>query len=858
MQHADALSQLAREIARAKSRMGAERAFRLALPIALAFGAWLALWLTGLPDQAPPLAQSLAVIAAWAAFLFFAVRHWRRYRAPSNAEARARLAIDSRLDPSAFEALDDIPAKLDPAGIALWRREQDRARARAKDVKAGPLRFDLQRVDPWRTRYGVALALVVGALIAGALAPDRLARALVPDPGPLVGDQPMQIEAWVTPAAYTHGAPISISERAGQRVDMPPRGDVTVRVTGPVGAPRLIFDGVGGRHEARFTRAADGAYEAHLALPGSGKLRVVRFLTRATWRINAAPDAAPSAAFGDTPVVLENDHIAFKWSARDDFGVRRMALRMRPVTPPEGLRGAPPEDTEFESPTGDPREANGEVELDLAQHPYAGMDVEVRLVAFDALGQAGESAPMRLHLPERVFLQPLAQAAIEIRKMILWERRPYRFRVIAPGGPATFDDYDPVFGSRPLVLKTDDQDPRLERAPDGVRRAARFIDALTMQPEDGYFRDRAVFLGFRLARGEISQAREIDDTSRAADTLWRTALRAEFGSAADARRALEMAQRALSDAMANGASPDRIRQLMQALRQATENYLQALVAEAQRNGERAQTQEDQQEQQTLSQRDIQELMREVERLAQEGRTAEAQQLLQQLNQMLANLEVRMSQQGQGGEQGGAPQPSDSGLSQGMDQLSDAIGDQRALNDDTQSQQQDPSQAQQENGDQGQEGGEGGSLAQRQGQIRQSLGEARAQASQDGAQSAALDRAEGAMRRAEDALRRGDFEDARAAQDEALSSMRRGANELAAEMRRRGEDGDGEQGGGERDPLGRSTGAGAGDGDTQVPTLSDHVRAREILDDIRRRAGDPNRPESEREYLRRLLDRFTGS
>jgi hypothetical protein len=41
----------------------------------------------------------------------------------------------------------------------------------------------------------------------------------------------------------------------------------------------------------------------------------------------------------------------------------------------------------------------------------------------------------------------------------------------------------------------------------------------------------------------------------------------------------------------------------------------------------------------------------------------------------------------------------------------------------------------------------------------------------------------------------------------------------------------------------------------VPSQSDPVRAREIFDEIRRRAQDPNRPAAEREYLRRLLDRF---
>lgn len=851
MQHGDALSQLGREIARARWRISAERGLRRALPVLLAAGLWAALWLSGLPDRLPPLAQSLSVIAALAALIWAALRAWRGYVPATIAEARARLAQDSRLDAGAFEALDDLPAKLDPLSVALWRREQERARERADGAKAGPYRFDLQRADPWRARYVVALLLIGGALFAGAAAPERLFRAFVPDPGPLVGDQTMQIEAWLTPAPYTRAAPISLSERIGERIETPPRVDLTVRLTGPVGPPKLIYEGQGGRREATFTRTADGAYEARLSVPGRGKLRVVRFLTRATWRVIPAPDAAPIAAFTDAPAVRETDQIAFGWSARDDYGVRRMALRVRPVDPPAGLRNAPPVDTAFESPPGDPREAAARVELDLSRHPYAGLEVEARIVAFDAIGQIGESAPTRFTIPEKVFLQPLAQAAIEIRRMVLWERRPYTPARPAPGGPAYFEDYDPVFGVRALVLLTDDQDPRLERAPDGIRRAARWIDALTMQPRDGYFRDRAVFLGFRLARSELDLAHDIEGADIAADTLWRTALRAEYGSAADARRALEMAQQALADAMANGASPERLRQLMQALRQATENYLQALVAEAIRSGQQPENMEDTEEQASMSQRDINELMNEVERLMQEGRTAEAQALLQQLAGLLQNLDVRLTEggQGEGGEQDGDPN-----LSQSMDELSEAIGEQRALNDETQQQQQ---QAQGQGGEEGEQGQGGGDLARRQAEIRQGLAEAQRRAAEGGAESGALDQAARAMRRSEEALRRGDMNEARAAQDEALSNLRRGANDLAAEMRRRGEEG-GEQAGGERDPLGRSVGSGVGDGDTTVPTTSDRVRAREILDDIRRRAQDANRPEAERDYLRRLLDRFTGS
>ncbi|MEZ6024168.1 MAG: hypothetical protein R3C16_12315 [Hyphomonadaceae bacterium] len=44
-----------------------------------------------------------------------------------------------------------------------------------------------------------------------------------------------------------------------------------------------------------------------------------------------------------------------------------------------------------------------------------------------------------------------------------------------------------------------------------------------MEPEDGYFRDLAVFLGFRMARSELDLADTIDETDIAADLLWRTA-----------------------------------------------------------------------------------------------------------------------------------------------------------------------------------------------------------------------------------------------------------------------------------------------------------------------------------------------
>jgi hypothetical protein len=111
-----------------------------------------------------------------------------------------------------------------------------------------------------------------------------------------------------------------------------------------------------------------------------------------------------------------------------------------------------------------------------------------------------------------------------------------------------------------------------------------------------------------------------------------------------------------------------------------------------------------------------------------------------------------------------------------------------------------------------------------------------------------------MREAEQALREGDVARAEASQAEALRQLRRGMERLTQE-RSAGQQG---QPNGPRDPLGRQIGA-AGEGEeTAVPEEMERQRAQDILDELRARAQDARRPEAERDYLRRLLERFNGS
>ena len=69
--------------------------------------------------------------------------------------------------------------------------------------------------------------------------------------------------------------------------------------------------------------------------------------------------------------------------------------------------------------------------------------------------------------------------------------------------------------------------------------------------------------------------------------------------------------------------------------------------------------------------------------------------------------------------------------------------------------------------------------------------------------------------------------------------------------------DGNQQANNRDPLGRNQSSNGGESTEGELSMDNDAygRARELLDEIRRRSGEAERPEVERDYLNRLLDRF---
>jgi hypothetical protein len=126
-----------------------------------------------------------------------------------------------------------------------------------------------------------------------------------------------------------------------------------------------------------------------------------------------------------------------------------------------------------------------------------------------------------------------------------------------------------------------------------------------------------------------------------------------------------------------------------------------------------------------------------------------------------------------------------------------------------------------------------------------------------------------MRDAERDLAEGDLGGALDDQAEALDALRDGMQELGRALAENGQPGQPGDGGGsgefsngparglDRDPLGRRSGEGStlGSAEQLLDGPDAARRARDLMDEIRRRSGERDRPEVELDYLRRLLERF---
>jgi uncharacterized protein (TIGR02302 family) len=820
-------------VARAAAALAFERVWAAACwPLVLAM-AFAALLLSGFLLNVPQWPR-LAVLAAVATALIWSLRPMVRLRWPARHEAMRRVEERSALPHRPVSSHGDRLPEAGSGAVqrAIWEEHKFRQLRSLSNLRAGIPRSAWRDIDSRALRVPAALALLA-ALLLGPGDPrtaviDTLAFAR---PAPAI---PLVVDAWLKPPAYTGRPPLLITSAAmserlmtDPEIVVPENSVLTVRITGAA-APKLTFHELAGSGadtpeitglDTRLNNA-DGIFHAETVLTRPA----VALVTDGTkelgaWRISLLPDAPPAIEISGDPEGDSSGMLTARWKASDDYGVTGITADIYLADEQEdGVGFTDAGIFEFDPPKlpvslrkASPREEAGQSRADVAEHPWAGFMVEMTLTARDAAGHTTESGKKRFKLPERLFTKPLARALIEQRKK--------------------------------LIL-----------APDEAGAVVQMLDALITYPA-GLVDGSGTQIAIAAALSRLRAAENQSGVDEVIGMLWQIAVNIEDGKAADAKAELEAIRKELERALRDGASPERIAELTQKLRQALDRYMQSLMQDMQNqmgNGRQSQQQMQQQQGKVVTPQDLQKMLDMIDKLAQSGANEAAREMLSQLDDILRNLKPGMPQQGQ---------MQDSPLGQMLDRLSDLMRQQQKLMDDTQRM---PQGGIDEPQDQAQgQGGRGmDELGDRQQGLGQMLQDLLDQLGKNGMPAPdSLGDAGKSMRGAEGNLRDGDRESAMGNQGDAMAKLREGAKGLARQLLQQGQGEQGNQGrtgearGDDRDPLGRplpNRGEDYGPDRNMLPSELAIQRAREILEMLRSRAGDAQLPKIEKDYIERLL------
>ena len=784
---------------------------------ALVIGVGVALSASGILGELPKWAQLLTLALLAVSFLI-SLRSMALIKSPTQFGAMRRMELASNIDHRAVSSInDDIVAEShSEETAALWQEHQRRKRAELGALKISKPTSAWRQFDPAALRVPVALAAVSALLLGpGDLLSNTRNAASLTNPIQL---QPLTIDAWLKPPAYTGKPPLLLTSAAmreklgnGSDILVPENAALSLRVQG-VEKPRLAFFALddsttelksitaqSNTSEARFTS------EIKLERP----LRVKLFdgaKELANWPIALIPDEPPKIKLSAEPKAEKLGALNLSWETSDDYGVKTITAEISLADQQENDMGFenngvflfdPPS---FKIALRNPgaKSETGDTTQDLSAHAWAGLFVEVVLTATDAAGQATSTEAKRFRLPERNFYRPLAMALIEQRKN--------------------------------LILNPD-------AAPD----VAVMLDAILAFPYS--IADKTgLILNLAVIKSSLANAGDTDVVVQAIANLWPIAIAIEDGELADARAELKALKQQLEQALREGAPPEKIAELTDKMRKAMDRLLDQMRKEAEKRQAEGGT-KDQPKGQAITKDQLQKMLDDIKKLSESGSKEAAEKLLSELDKLLQNL-----QPGQGEQ---ADQNGDPGLQEKLDELSNMMRRQQELMDKTQ-------RLPQNGGDQPSDQ-QGSDLADKQGGLSDQLD--RMQRELDGEGKGELGDASKNMKGAEGSLRDGSKDDALQQQGQAMDQMQKGAKKLGQRLAqqgqgRTGQQGkDGEAGGNTDDPLGRpraTQNPDQGPNKNAVPSEMAIKRAREILEQLRNRSNDQNLGETEKDYIERLL------
>ncbi|MFM7084020.1 MAG: TIGR02302 family protein [Hyphomicrobium sp.] len=771
----------------------------------------------------------------------------------------------------------------------IWKEHKKRMAALIAKLRFGLPAPRTDRYDPFALRTLIFFFIVIGAVWFGRSGLSLLSQAVQIEKTSQSSE--LRIDAWVSPPSYTARPPIMLFDGSGKttslhsfsdeteknnsQFEIPEKSTLVVRESATKNSQLILEirgkDSVNSPEVVKSPPKDSGGdvlSEVRYDLMQDSDVNVLLGGKKiASWVFKVIPDNNPGIALTKNPERTSRGAIKLTYFVQDDYGVSSAEVvftrvhdetkneNSMPWSQPQKPESGPrppythPPKLPLRLPGPNVKQGEAFTYHEIGSHPWAGQRVKMVLQATDVAGKTGKSPLTEIVLPERSFTKPLARALIEQRKLLI-------------------------------------EDPRYS---EHVHKA---LEAFTIDPE-GFIDDIRVYFPLRTTMYRLRNDKGRSSIDSAIEQLWHSALRIEEGDLSDAEKNLRDIQDKLAKALEEGASDEEIQKLMRELRDAFKDYANKMQEEKLREKNEKDLTQRNEEEENLSTEDLDRMMREMEELANNGMREKAKDLLAEIQDLMERMEK--------GQQNAERQKQNQQMKEAIKKLGEAVGEQQDIMDDTfeENRQQQEGRTgekmrQTQSGqkgkrgqgmqadrggsssDQGNDDGEMGlrergsdsdgegtakgqerrrKLAQRQAELRKRLDEMQKNMQQKGlSEDQKLQEASEAMQQAEEALLEDNLEQANAEQSRALDKMRESGQQMAEQLQQNGEQRNGQNGENSRDPMGRPQRfQGADQGrSVKVPDQIEIQRAREVLEELRRRAGEPTRPKIELDYIDRLL------
>jgi uncharacterized protein (TIGR02302 family) len=826
-----------------------ERALENFWPLILWVSFFASLWLLQIPTMFGTGFEIAVALCFALGSMAFLGRAFMNFYIPRRHDITRRIEQDSDLPHRPLSGLDDRLANPSrQSTLLLWSQWQSRLLPALQKLRWPTPHPVLTRIDPYALRGLAAIILIASCVMAGPSWPERLKHGMVPVLPSFVTTPSEKIVLWITPPDYTGQKQIVLKGSGGKNVVSIPEGSVIkARVNGWPGTPSLVFD----KTVLPMEKMGGNSHGIETPVQNAEKITIRQMmLPRATWEIAYGTDLPPTISLKEYPSIdSTTGDIKIPLVVSDDYSVESMTttIRLAPsvITPPPF--GNNIVDTRsVMSAANTPMDFTPK--LNVAWHPWAGMDAIVDIEIRDHKGQIATLKDIPLTLPERQFRHPTAKKLVELRKRLIWTP---------------------------------------EAAAQNVGHGLQTI----METPAAYSGDARVFLSLRTAAARIYHDQTPNVVANIIAQIWDTALRIEDGDFSMAQRNLQSAQRNLQDALKDPTSTqEEIAGLMEELRMAMAQYMQEAFREMQkRMAEQGKEMQLLSPEMFMNNIDPQELAAFMDRMQAEAMSGDrnaAREMLSQMERLMEMMDPASMQ---------TELPKDmQDMMEGMEKLQEIIDAQKALMAETQALGQYPELPEQSYSEtlpldidalnklgmedmppQPQEtlkaepppepSEKTDSTAQKTAQedIRKSLGEFMLDIEEKLGQEAPqnMGKADQAMKSAIDTLALGQPGNAVLHQDEAIKHLSESQQDMSKKL--------GERmkqmmmmsfGAGATDPLGRPMKEGE-DGmpgsasKVKIPEEAERKKIHGILENLRKKSGELQRPAYELDYYRRLMRQF---